>query len=87
MARAALFNAEGEQIAERGLLKRPTKVGEVRAWSVAGLKTFRKELGASVGSRDCPKILVKHAIDEHYVRLRYSDGHGILIDRLASPLG
>lgn len=87
MARAGLFNAEGILIKERGLLKRPTKVNDVNSWSKAGLKTFRRELGPLAGSRDCPKKLVKHQIDEHYVRLGYADGYGILIDRLASPLG
>lgn len=86
MARAALY-FEGELIKERGLLKRPTKVNSVESWSKAALKTFRRELGELAGSRDCPKKLVKHTIDEHYVRLGYSDGHQILVDRLASPLG
>jgi len=86
VARAALY-LEGEQLAERGLIKRPTKVHDVGSWSKAGLKTFRKELGVLAGSRECPFKLVKHTITEHHVRLGYSSGHGILIDRLASPLG
>lgn len=86
MARAALFK-DGEQLAERGLLKRPTKVASVQAWSKAGLMTFRKELGKSAGSRECTKKLVKHTIDENYIRLGYADGYGILIVRMASPLG
>jgi len=87
MARAGLFGPDGVLLKERGLVKRPTKVNDVNSWSKAGLKTFRRELGALAGSRDCPHKLVKHTIDEHYVRLGYADGHGILIDRLASPLG
>lgn len=86
MARAILYK-DGEQIAQRGLLKRPTKVALVESWSKAGLKTFRKELGLLAGSQLCPYKLVKHQIDENYVRLGYLDGTGILIDRLASPLG
>ena len=86
MARAALFK-DGEQLAERGLVKRPTKIASVESWSKAGLKTFRKELGQLAGSRDCPRKLVKHTIDADYIRLGYADGYGILIDRHASPLG
>lgn len=86
MARAALY-LHGEPVKERGLLKRPTKVADVNSWSKAALKTFRKELGSLAGSRECPIKLVKHTIDEYYIRLGYSNGYGIVIDRLASPLG
>lgn len=85
MARAVLF-LEGATIKERGL-RVPKNINKIEAWSKAALKTFRRELGPTVGSRECPMKLVKHQYDANFIRLGYADGHGILIDRLASPLG